>query len=220
MKLSRYDDKDVRIRTVDGLVLTGRADVYPSGYGLHEFGVFEESIQIEDTQVFLSEIASIEELSEPEKQAGTFDDYAPLMAQLLEQPYWIVDILPKQVPANAGGQYFAVDRYHRRPGRMSQLHRRYAEMLLRLNCYFDMTVSFDACETWETNPKPVRFVEQAVGLANNSYMRVLFVEQQTMIDIDSGDTWMTVYCLTPEVLDLLRQLAGAEGFFLWQPPEP
>ncbi len=218
--LSRYDNKDVRITTFDGLTLTGRADFYPSGYGLHEFGTFEESIQIEDTQVFLSEIVSIDVLSElTEGGSALLKDHSELMAKLLEQPYWIVDILPKQVPPDASGQYFAIDRYRRRPGLLAQLHRKHAEMLLSLNCYYDMTVSFDACKTWETNPKPVWFVEQVVSLAGNSSLRALFVEQETMIDIDPNDTWMTVYSLNPEVLDLLYKLSTAAGFFLWQPPK-
>lgn len=29
--------------------------------------------------------------------------------ELLEKPYWIIDILPKQVPKDSPGQYFAVE---------------------------------------------------------------------------------------------------------------
>ena len=31
--------------------------------------------------------------------------------ELLNTPYWIIDILPKQVPAGGAGQYFAVEKY-------------------------------------------------------------------------------------------------------------
>ena len=34
--------------------------------------------------------------------------------ELLQAPYWIVDILPEQVPADGPGQYFAVERYYLR----------------------------------------------------------------------------------------------------------
>ncbi len=64
--------------------------------------------------------------------------------ELLQTPYWIVDILPEQVPENADGQYFSVERYFLRPARRRALRRRYAELLLRLNCYEDMAVSFDS----------------------------------------------------------------------------
>ena len=32
--------------------------------------------------------------------------------ELLETPYWIIDILPKQVPMDSPGQYFAVEEYY------------------------------------------------------------------------------------------------------------
>lgn len=31
--------------------------------------------------------------------------------ELLERPYWVIDILPWQVPADSPGKYFAVERY-------------------------------------------------------------------------------------------------------------
>ena len=38
------------------------------------------------------------------KQMMTIDE-------LLQKPYWIIDILPEQVPADSPGQYFAVEKY-------------------------------------------------------------------------------------------------------------
>ena len=29
--------------------------------------------------------------------------------ELLEKPYWVVDILPKQVPKDSAGQYFKLE---------------------------------------------------------------------------------------------------------------
>ena len=61
--LSRYDGKNVRITTTDGSVFTGEAVSYPSGYGLVEFDHQEESVQIDDTLIFLSDIATIDRKS-------------------------------------------------------------------------------------------------------------------------------------------------------------
>ena len=58
--LSRYDGKTIRLTTTDGEVFTGRAEAFPSGYALDTFGVEEESVCINDTFVFLSQIARIE----------------------------------------------------------------------------------------------------------------------------------------------------------------
>ena len=108
--LHRYQDKEVRITTEDGAVFTGIAEVFSSGYGLHEFDREEEGIELGGVILFKSDIRSIEEL--PETASGAVDPrrFDEMMGALLEGPYWIVDILPGQVPAEAAGQYFAVER--------------------------------------------------------------------------------------------------------------
>ena len=35
----------------------------------------------------------------------------------------------------------------------------------------------------------------------------------------SDDTYMTVYNPSPDLLDMLRALAGAEGLFVWKPEQ-
>ena len=51
-----------------------------------------------------------------------------MMGALLEGPYWIVDILPEQVGADAAGQYFAEERYFLQRSRIVPLRRKYAEI--------------------------------------------------------------------------------------------
>lgn len=144
--------------------------------------------------------------------------YDDLMGELLEGPYWIVDILPEQVSAHAAGQYFAVERYFLQPERIVPLRRKYAEILLRLNCYADMVVSFDSCASWETNPDPEAFAERVAGLAGNDFLRAVFAQQNAMIDYDHNDTYLTVYDSDTVLLDKVRALAAAEGLFVWSPP--
>ena len=162
--LQRYHDKELRITTGDGAVFTGIGSVFPSGYGLHEFDREEEGIQLDDVILFKSDIRSVEELSKTPSEAVSPRRYDDRMGQLLEGPYWIVDILPEQVDADAAGQYFAVERYFLERSRIVPLRRKYAGILLRLNCYYDMAVSFDSCATWETNPDPEAFAERVAGL--------------------------------------------------------
>ena len=216
--LSRYEGKRLRITTEDGSVFAGDAAVFPSGYGLHEFDRAEESILIEQTHIFHSDIRKIELLSEDKSPIAPrqFDD---LMGDLLEGPYRIVDVLPEQVPANADGQYFSVERYYLQPERIRVLRRRFAEILLRLNCYHDMAVSFDSCETWEKNPDPETFALRLEELSGNSFLRAVFEAQGAMIDIEHDDTYMTVYDPDSMLMEKLRALASAEGLFVWSPPE-
>ncbi len=217
--LHRYEDKEVRITAEDGTVFTGIAEVFPSGYGLHEFDREEESIQLDDVILFKSDIRSVEELSKTALETADPRRFDDRMGALLEGPCWIVDILPEQVSAHAAGQYFAVERYFLQPERIAPLRRRYAGILLRLNCYFDMAVSFDACATWETNPDPETFAARVAGLSGNDFLRAVFAEQNAMIDYDHNDTYLTVYDPGAALLDKLRALAAAEGLFVWRVPQ-
>ena len=217
--LNRYQNKKIKVTTEDGAEFTGIADVFPSGYGLHEFDRAEEGIQLDDVIVFKSDIRKIEELSDGASDQADARRYDEMMGELLEGPYRIVDILPEQVSVKAGGQYFAVERYYLQPERIRALRRRYAEILLRLNCYYDMAVSFDSCASWETNPDPEAFAERVVGLSGNDFLRAVFAEQKAMIDCEPEETYLTVYDPNAVLQPLLTALAAAEGFFVWSPPQ-
>lgn len=219
--LSRYDGKKVRVTTEDGSVFTGRAEALPSGYGLHEFGVAEESLNVRGVQIFRSDIAAVEDLERAPAAvpAGRSERFDALAGELLEGPWWVADILPEQVPRGAPGQYFAVDRYFRQPERLAALYRGFAEILLRLNCYDTMAVSFDGGERWETDPAPQEFADALSGLRGNAFLRALFPERGAMIDVEPGDTWMTVYCPDAALRARIGALAAAQGLFFWQPPE-
>ena len=216
--LHRYQDKKVRITTEDGAVFTGIAELFSSGYGLHEFDREEEGIELDDVILFKSDIRNIEELTETASGAVSPRRFDTLMGALLEGPYWIVDILPEQVSAEAAGQYFAVERYFLRPERIVPLRRKYAEILLRLNCYCDMAVSFDACASWETNPDPETFAARVTALSGNEFLRAVFAEQNAMIDYDPNDSCLTGYVPGGVLLDKIRALAAAEGLFVWKAP--
>ncbi len=215
--LLRYQDKEVRITTEDGDVFTGFAEVFSSGYGLHEFDREEEGVQLDDTVIFKSDIRTIEELPKTAPETADPRRFDDMMGDLLEGPYWIVDILPEQVPANAAGQYFAVERYFLQRSRIVPLRLKYTEILLRLNCYHDMAVTFDSCMTWETNPDPEAFAERVEGLSGNDFLRAVFAEQNAMIDYDHNDTWLTVYDPDAAILDKLKALAAGSGLFVWSP---
>ncbi len=216
--LDRYQNKKIRITTEDGAVFTGIAEVFPSGWGLHTYDREEEGIQLDDVILFKSDIRCVEELSETASETADPRRFDDLMGDLLEGPYWIVDILPKQVSAHAAGQYFAVERYFLRPERIVPLRSKYAELLLRLNCYVDMAVSFDSCASWETNPDPESFAKRVEGLSGNEFLRAVFAQQNAMIDYDHNDTCLTVYDPDAALLDLIRMLAAASGLFVWAPP--
>ena len=63
MNLSEYDDKIVRVVDTWGRAFTGISASYPAAYGFHEYNRDEESIKLNDYQLFESDIAEIKALS-------------------------------------------------------------------------------------------------------------------------------------------------------------
>lgn len=80
MHLSQYEGKIVRVIDVDGRTFTGVAVSFPADYGFHEFNRDEESVKLQDYQLFESDIAAIMELpsfsiiraTETWQQAGAY----------------------------------------------------------------------------------------------------------------------------------------------------
>ena len=129
-----------------------------------------------------------------------------IIEDYLEKPYWIIDILPKQVPERSPGQYGAVERYFRKK---AALRRKQLNILLKLNCYYDLVLQRAGGQT--TNPEP-KLLKSVVG---EEYLNVLV--GGALIVVDHTDTYMTVYGADHELLELLSQPAAAEGLFVWQP---
>lgn len=127
--------------------------------------------------------------------------------ELLESPYWIVDILPKQVPADSPGQYASVEQYYLQEPHISLLRQKQRDLILKLNCYADITV-------WEKDlqdPEPEALAE----MIGREYLSILI--NDALIVTDPCDTYMTVYDPDEEMLDLIRTLCAGEGLYLWRP---
>ena len=58
-----------------------------------------------------------------------------LIDELLQKPYWIIDILPEQVAKDSPGQYFAVEKYFLETERMADIKTKPINLVLKLNCY-------------------------------------------------------------------------------------
>ena len=141
----------------------------------------------------------------PEENSSNIDRY-------LEQSYWIIDILPKQVPASNGSQYFKVEKYFLSHPQIDDLCRKFANMLIRLSCYDDITIVLTTGEI--ANPHP-ETIERLI-LARKPFF-VLLRSADAMIYINGEDTYLMLYNAKAELLELVRVLAASEGLFVWQP---
>ena len=135
----------------------------------------------------------------------------------LERPYWVIDILPKQVPADSKGQYFRIEKYFLEHPQIDDIYRKFIHILLKLNCYEDIDVSHDG-EEWITNPTPHE-LEAALlkRMADKQMFYIILKSADVLITVSGDDTYMTVYNPTEEVLELIGSLAGSEGLFMWKP---
>ncbi len=129
-----------------------------------------------------------------------------LIDELLQMPYWIIDILPEQVPEDSPGQYFSVEKYFLETERMADIKQKHINLVLKLNCYNRISIN----EEKEYNPSPERIAEEMRSKC------VYLILDDSMILSEPDDTHMTVFNPDEEILGLIRILAAGEGLYVWQ----
>ena len=130
---------------------------------------------------------------------------------LLSRPYWLIDVLPKRVPADADGQYFRIERFLMEGRRADGIFRRFAELLVKLNCYHSLQVSSDG-EEWTINPAP----EEIYGTMSERIQMFVLVGADALITFSGEDHYMTLYNPSEDLLALIRPLASSVGLFVWK----
>ena len=127
--------------------------------------------------------------------------------ELLQCPYWIIDILPSQVPEDSPGQYFSVEKYFLQGNRREEIKQKHINLVLKLNCYRDISIADEPV----TNPLPKHVAEEM----KKRYLYIM--TDESMILSEPDDTHLTVFNPDSQLLELIRQLASGEGLFVWKP---
>ena len=127
--------------------------------------------------------------------------------ELLQCSYWIVDILPSQVPEDSPGQYFAVEKFFLQCQRIEEIKQKHIDLILKLNCYRDISIGDEAV----INPLPKHIADEM----KKRYLYLMVGE--SMILSEPDDTHLTVFNPDSQLLELLRQIASGEGLFVWKP---
>ena len=143
-------------------------------------------------------------------------DYDKITERLLLQPYWVIDFLPTQVPQDSRGQFFAVEQYYLTGERHERLCRQFADVVLKLNCFHDLTVNHGGDE-WITNPAPEVLAAWIIESLHHGHLCALVDDGESLITASSGDTSITLYSPSDDLQQLAGQLATAAGLHLWQP---
>ena len=127
--------------------------------------------------------------------------------ELLQTPYWIIDILPKQVPKDSPGQYFAIEEYFLQKPRIAAIKEKHINLILKVNCYRDISLDDETA----VNPPP----EQIADIMKKRYVNIRVDE--AMILSEPDDTHMTLFNPDDELLELVKALSAGEGLFVWKP---
>ena len=131
------------------------------------------------------------------------------------KPYCIIDILPERVPSDSPGRYFEVERYFR--SRLDKIIRKFADFLLKLNCYCELEVSRD-CETFSGDFAPEDLECFLLETNASPYPLYIRVNHTDALFAYAGDEhYLTLYEPDRELLRLVHQLAQSEGLFVWVP---
>ena len=128
--------------------------------------------------------------------------------EMLQKPYWIIDIFPEQVPADSPGQYFAIEKYYLEKKRIRTIKQKHINLILKLNCYRSISIDEDPA----IDPDP----EYIDAEMRRRYLYV-FIDD-AMILSEPDDTHMTVFNPDEKLLELIKAIAAGEGLFVWQPP--
>ncbi len=131
------------------------------------------------------------------------------IGELFRAPYWIIDILPAQVPEESAGQYFAVEKYYLDKERMARIKQKHIDVVLKLNCYRDITLDEDEI----VNPSPQQIAQEMRSET------VCIMTDEAMILSDPDDTHMPLFNPDENLLELVRGIAAAEGLFVWKPEQ-
>ena len=102
---------------------------------------------------------------------------------LLQSSYWIIDILPSQVPEDSPGQFFSVEEYFLQGDRIEEIKQKHIDLVLKLNCYRDISISDETV----VNPLPKHIADEM----KKRYLYIMLGE--SMILSEPDDTHLTVF---------------------------
>ena len=123
--------------------------------------------------------------------------------ELLEKPYWIIDILPKRVPKDSPGQYFAIEDFFLEE-QLAEVKKKHINVILKLNCYMDIAIDD------EENPAPAQIRDTMF----DRYVYIMLGD--AMILSEPDDTHLTVFNPNEGLLNLIKAISSSEGLFVWK----
>lgn len=125
--------------------------------------------------------------------------------ELLQKPYWIIDVLPEQVPVDSPGQFFEIERFFLEKNNLTSIKQKHINVLLKLNCYYQISID------GEVNPSPERIVDAVTERSPQ------IMVADAMIASEPDDLCMTVYNPDEKLIKIITAISLGEGLFVWKP---
>ena len=137
--------------------------------------------------------------------------------ELLEKPCYLIDIFPYMVPGKADKRYFKAEEYFQK--NRQDWNEKFCRLLLKLYCYYDFWCSFG--EELVENPEPealAEWIHQCFkgDWKERGYINIILPACNAMIILNGDDLYLGVYNPDKQLIDLISQLANAEGFFFYK----
>lgn len=144
-------------------------------------------------------------------------DICARIDELIEKPLWLIDIFPHTVPPDSGGRYLAVEEHLQR--HRKGINRRFANLLLKLYCYYDFVVSHsDGCIENLSPKRLLRCIERCFDgePRKRDYINIILPRVNAMIILNGDDLYMMLYNPDDELKALVKELAHSEGLFFYE----
>ena len=139
-----------------------------------------------------------------------------IVNELLENQYYVIDFLPRQVPKDADGQFFKIESYLLNNDQRYGLRDRLIRTILKLMCYYRVSVHW---REWIEQPEPEVIAEIVDTIMKNpsEYLNLLLPEKNALLVLQWDCLNLTIYNPDAELLALTKQAAQSEGLFCWKP---
>ena len=132
--------------------------------------------------------------------------------RLLEKPCYIMDFLPKQVPADLHGQFFKVENYMLNNYERFGLSNRFIRVILKLMCYYHISILWGG-EIDQPAPEKITEIVNEILFNHSGTLNVLFPDEDVLLVFEWDCMNLSIYNPDDEMQTLMRDNATSEGLF-------
>ncbi len=139
--------------------------------------------------------------------------------RLLEEEYWLIDVLPSQTHENKAEEYFRLEQEYLKNERQSELYQNFADIMLLLSNSFETALCTMPEDMWTFRPDDAAIQNAFAAHTQSGSVLLLLPKEQTLVSLNAKDLNMTVFHPTEKVLSLIRRPAEERGLYIWQTPQ-